>query len=66
MAQRQFRYRTTALTGPWRGSFDQAVEDAARAGQILFDQDKQSDFRWVVPGQIEQKGGAEARVSRRL
>lgn len=66
MAHRQFRYRTTALTGPWRGSFDQAVEDAARAGQILFDQDRQTDFRWVVPGRIEQKGEADLREGRRL
>ena len=59
MTQR-FRYRTNVLTGPWRDSFDRAVEDAARAGQILFDQDRRSDFRWVVPGQIERQGGPGA------
>lgn len=59
MAQR-YRYRTNVLTGPWRDSFDRALEDAARAGQILFDQEKQSDFRWVVPGQIERQGESGA------
>mgnify|MGYP006180208927 CR=1 FL=1 len=60
MTQR-FRYRTNVLTGPWRDSFDRAVEDAARAGQILFDQERRSDFRWVVPGQIESQGRPGAR-----
>jgi hypothetical protein len=58
---RQFRYRTTALTGPWRESFDAAVEDAARAGQILFDQEKTQDFRWVVPGKIEEQDEMDTR-----
>ena len=58
---RQFRYRTSVLTGPWRESFGDAVDDAARAGQILFDQEKTQDFRWVVPGKIEEQDQAETR-----
>jgi len=56
---RQFRYRTSALTGPWRPKFDQAVSDAARAGQILFDPERSADFRWIVPGKIEEQGEVE-------
>lgn len=58
---RQFRYRTSVLTGPWRESFGDAVDDAARAGQILFDQEKTQDFRWVVPGKIEERGEPDMR-----
>lgn len=53
--RQRFRYRTNVLTGPWRETFDRAVEDAARAGQILFDQEQRSEFRWVVPGKIEHR-----------
>ena len=56
----QYRYRTSALTGPWRDRYGDAVRDAARAGQILIDQERADDFRWVVPGMIEEKGAAEA------
>ncbi len=61
----QYRYRTSALTGPWRESFGDAVKDAARAGQILFDHERTQDFRWVVPGKIEEDGSAEARTHNR-
>ena len=61
----QYRYRTGALTGPWRDRYGDAVEDAARAGQILFDQEQTQDFRWVVPGRIEENGAAEARTRNR-
>lgn len=61
----QYRYRTSALTGPWRDRFDEAVTDAARAGQILFDQERTQDFRWVVPGRIEEQGAAEALTHKR-
>lgn len=60
---RRYRYRTKALTGRWRDSFDAAVGDAARAGQIAFDTEKTSAFRWIVPGSIEEhdEDGGEAR-----
>jgi hypothetical protein len=59
---RRYRYRTKVLTGRWRDSFDDAVGDAARAGQIAFDTEKKSAFRWIVPGSIEEReeGGGEA------
>jgi hypothetical protein len=43
------------LTGRWRESFAAAVDDAARARQIVFDAEKQTDFRWIVPGAIEER-----------
>lgn len=52
---RRYRYRTKVLTGRWRDSFDDAVDDAARAGQIAFDTDRKSAFRWIVPGSIEER-----------
>ena len=59
---RRYRYRTKALTGRWRDSFEAAVDDAARARQISFDTDSKSPFRWVVPGNIEERDeeGGEA------
>jgi hypothetical protein len=41
------------LVGPWRDSDDEATRDAANAGQIVFEEGT-SNFRWVVPGEIEQ------------
>jgi len=61
----QYRYRTSVLTGPWRRKFDDAVRDAARAGQILFDHERTQDFRWVVPGKIEEQSEAEAQAHNR-
>jgi hypothetical protein len=60
---RKFRYRTKVLTGRWRDSFDAAVDDAARARQIVFDTEKKSAFRWIVPGSIEEidEGNNQAR-----
>jgi hypothetical protein len=52
---RQYRYRTSVLTGRWRDRHEEAVADAARARQIVYDADKPGDFRWSVPGQIEQR-----------
>jgi len=62
---RQYRYRTSVLTGRWRDRYDDAVADAARARQIVMDADKPGDFRWSVPGQIEQRRETEAKVSSR-
>jgi hypothetical protein len=60
---RKFRYRTKVLTGRWRDTFDAAVDDAARARQIVFDTEKKSAFRWIVPGSIEEidEGNNQAR-----
>jgi len=51
---RKYRYRTKVLTGRWRDNYDAAVGDAARAGQIVFDTERTSAFRWIVPGSIEE------------
>ena len=63
---RRYRYRTKALTGLWRDSFEAAVDDAARARQIVFDTEKKSAFRWIVPGSIEEReeDGDKARRKR--
>lgn len=58
---RRYRYRTKALTGRWRESYAAAVDDAARARQIMFDTERRSDFRWVVPGTIEEDEDVPAR-----
>ena len=62
---RQYRYRTSVLTGRWRERYEEAVADAARARQIVFDAEKPGDFRWSVPGQIEQRGENEAKAASR-
>lgn len=62
---RRYRYRTKVLTGRWRDSFDAAVDDAARAGQIAFDTEKKSAFRWIVPGNIEELEADQAETRRK-
>ncbi|MGE0178582.1 MAG: hypothetical protein AB7O91_02015 [Sphingomonas sp.] len=59
---RQYRYRTSVLTGRWRDRYEDAVADAARARQLVFDVDKPGDYRWSVPGQIEQRGEKSAKA----
>jgi len=51
---RQYRYRTAALTGPWRDTHDAAIEDAVRAKQAVTDGGDDGEIRWVVPGRIEE------------
>lgn len=51
---RRYRYRTKALTGRWRDKLEDALGDAARAGQLAFDPQTKSIFRWIVPGSIEE------------
>jgi len=51
---RRYRYRTPALVGPWRESQDDALRDAARAGQLVFEGNG-SAMRWVVAGEIEER-----------
>jgi hypothetical protein len=48
---RRYRYRTAALTGPWRNSQDEALADAVRAQQLRIEE---SELHWLVPGWIEE------------
>jgi hypothetical protein len=50
---RAYRYRTPALTGPWRESREDAVGDAVRAKQAQPDGEEPLGVKWVVPGEIE-------------
>ena len=60
---RRYRYRTPALTGPWRESHDDAVRDAVKAKQAQYDDDPSAGVRWVVPGEIEVLNKKEAAAS---
>ena len=51
-----YRYRTTALVGPWRKTARQAVLDALRARQVRRDGRNREALHWVVPGRIEESG----------
>ena len=46
-----YRYRTTALVGPWRKTARQALLDAVRAHKARRDD---QTVRWLVPGRIEE------------
>lgn len=52
---RQYRYRTAALTGPWRDSPASAMADAVRAKQAVIEGNEAGEARWVVPGRIEER-----------
>jgi hypothetical protein len=62
---RRYRYRTPALTGPWRDSNEDAVRDAVNANQAQYDDDQPSGVRWTVPGEIEVRKEEEAAGARR-
>jgi len=62
---RRYRYRTPALTGPWRESHDAAVRDAVNAKQADHDGDLPSGVKWLVPGEIEVLNNEEARAGAR-
>lgn len=62
---RHYRYRTAALTGPWRESHDDAVRDAVNAKQADYDGDQPSGVNWVVPGEIEVLNNEEAHAGAR-
>ena len=57
---RRYRYRTPALTGPWRESHDDAVRDAVNANQAQYDDDQPSGVKWTVPVEIEVWNNEEA------
>jgi hypothetical protein len=62
---RRYRYRTPALTGPWRESQDDAVRDAVNAKQAQYDGDQPCGVKWAVPGEIEALNeGARAEARR--
>ena len=52
---RRYRYRTSALTGPWRATELEAANDAVRAKQAVDDNTHTSGIRWTVPGKIEER-----------
>jgi len=54
----RYRYRTTALAGPWRDSQDEALADAVRAHQLRIEGDA---HEWLVPGEIETSAEARSR-----
>ena len=49
-----YRYRTSALVGPWRKTARQAVLDAIRARQVRRDDRNRQALQWLVPGRIEE------------
>lgn len=64
LSLRRYRYRTAALTGPWRESPDLALRDAARARQARIEEGPPPRVEWAVPGRIEEAPrdeGASAR-----
>jgi hypothetical protein len=62
---RRYRYRTPALTGPWRESREDAVRDAVKAKQAQNDDDQPFGIKWTVPGEIEVRNNEEAATARR-
>jgi hypothetical protein len=52
-----FRYRTKTLLGPWRTTFDAAVQDAIRAKQARRDEEG-TGWHWVIEGAIEERRDA--------
>ena len=59
---RRYRYRTSALAGPWRSSPEAALRDAIAARQVRYDEDAAAGLKWVVPGEIEQRSVEGARA----
>lgn len=51
----RYRYRTSVLVGSWRPSREAAVEDAINAKQAAREDEAPSGFKWIVPGEIEEK-----------
>lgn len=58
-AEHLYRFRTTALVGPWRKTARQAVLDALRARQVRRDERDRHAVRWLVPGRIEESDSAQ-------
>ena len=49
-----YRFRTSALIGPWRKTARQAVLDAVRARQASRVGRDRKVLHWLVPGRIEE------------
>jgi hypothetical protein len=49
---RFYRYRTPALTGLWRLTIGEAIDDAIQAGQARAEPG--GEIEWLVPGRIER------------
>jgi hypothetical protein len=47
-----YRYRTAALTGPWRRRPESAIDDAVKAWQASIDE--KGEMSWRVGGTIER------------
>jgi hypothetical protein len=62
---RRYRYRTPALTGPWRESNEDAVGDAVKAKQAQYDDSEPEGVKWIVPGEIEMRNDARAAIGAR-
>jgi hypothetical protein len=50
----RYRYRTSAIVGPWRRTREQAAADAVNARQARWDETG-AQLRWTVPGDIEEE-----------
>jgi hypothetical protein len=57
---RRYRYRTPALTGPWRATELEAASDAVRANHAVNDVAESCGIKWTVPGRIEERLTEEA------
>ena len=60
----RYRYRTAALTGPWRDNPREAMSDAAKAKQAMLDERNPDSIEWIVPGKIEEMRNAPAKAAR--
>lgn len=56
-----YRYRTSAIVGPWRPTRQEALRDALNAGQCRRDDASPEGQSWAVPGKIETDGGGRPR-----
>lgn len=52
MGARFYRYRTRMLTGAWRLTVGEAIEDAIQAGQARAE--PSGEIIWIVSGKIER------------
>jgi hypothetical protein len=57
---RRYRYRTPALTGPWRDCAEDALRDAVSAKQAVVQAGQSDGVRWIVPGTIEEESDVSA------
>jgi hypothetical protein len=54
---RFYRYRTRVLTGAWRLTVGEALDDAIKAGQARAEPN--GEIRWIVSGKIERGPGEQ-------